>query len=121
MGRPWRKNDLDAGLLLAALGGKGAEIVRLLREEGGDVDCRLAAVRQTLLEELTAPGNATGEADWNPQVLVDLLPEDATPLVLAAFRPVSRIAPWLECGADPNAADSSGKTALHWRIGHGDV
>ena len=83
-------------------------------------DTFYAAVRQTLLEELTAPGRATGEADWNAQVLVDLQLEDATPLVLAAFRPVSRVAPWLECGADPNAADSNGKTALHWRIEHGD-
>lgn len=74
MGRPWRKGDLNAGLLLAALGGKGAEIVRLLLAEGGEVNCRLADVRQTLLEE---PGNATGELDWNAQVLVNLQPDRA--------------------------------------------
>jgi ankyrin repeat protein len=107
MGRPWRKVELDAALLLAVWGDKGPELLRLLIAEGGNVECSLAEVRTQL-----------GESE---EELSYLVRGDATPLVAAAAMRQGRIAAWLECGADPSATDSNGKTALHWRIEHGDA
>lgn len=126
VGKPWAQDALNVALFLAAQFRKGPSIIRLLCEAGGQIDARWESVRDWLLDGVgLSPDDWLAERDperqeWlrvagmdeSARLILEREHTGATPLIWSA-RDRGRIQPWIECGADPLAADAGGRTALH--------